>query len=155
MANSGVSRPKMDRRDFSKQIAWGRDMARECFFRKKAATLMSRFPIPYHADAYHGGGVAGHMPSGAWRDIFDALRSPELEAFCLDIEPESWMSFRRPDPQAYRELKSAFDHHIQVPGLMVVAPSLKPYGWAIGGESNIRQLLRGCEVIREHFPNVG
>jgi alpha-mannosidase len=29
----------------------------------------------------------------------------------------------------------------------------QPFGWAQGGESNIRQLLRGREVIRQHFPN--
>ncbi len=29
----------------------------------------------------------------------------------------------------------------------------QPFGWAQGGESNIRQLLRGREIILEHFPN--
>ena len=29
----------------------------------------------------------------------------------------------------------------------------QPFGWAQGGESNIRQLLRGREEITQHFPN--
>jgi len=28
----------------------------------------------------------------------------------------------------------------------------QPYGWGIGGESNIRQLMRGIELTREYFP---
>ena len=35
---------------------------------------------------------------------------------------------------------------------MVAGTFSQPYGWAISGESNIRQLTRGGELIRRHFP---
>ena len=37
---------------------------------------------------------------------------------------------------------------------MVNGTFSQPFGWAHGGESNIRQLLLGREKIHEHFPNV-
>ncbi len=142
----------MDRRDFSKQIAWGAVTWLASASSEKAATP-DQVPILYYADGYHGG-VAGHMPSGAWRDILDALRELPNWKLSLDIEPESWDVLRRSDPQAYRELKSHLDHHGPSARVEMVGCTFsQPYGWAIGGESNIRQLLRGCEVIREHFPN--
>ena len=36
---------------------------------------------------------------------------------------------------------------------MVNGTFSQPFGWAQGGESNIRQLLRGRDIIHEHFPN--
>jgi len=110
-------------------------------------------PTLYYADGYHGG-VAGHMPSGSWRDILNAMRELPAWKLSLDIEPESWAVLHESDPQAFRELKAYLNHHdVNARVEMVGCTFAQPYGWAIGGESNVRQLVRGCEVIRESFPN--
>ena len=144
----------------------GNDMNRRKFTRLglsvTAATAGSRLigaaggePVPtlYYADGYHGG-VAGHMPAGAWRDILSTMRQLPKWKLSLDIEPESWEVLQRDDPQAYRELKAYLDRHDANARVEMVGCTFsQPYGWAIGGESNIRQLLRGRELIREHFPD--
>ena len=142
----------MDRRSFSKQLAWGA-VAWVAGGSPNTAEAQEQNPTLYYADGYHGG-VAGHMPAGAWRDVFNALRDLPKWKLSLDIEPESWDVLRRTDPQAYRELKAHLDQHGPNARVeMVGCTYSQPYGWAIGGESNVRQLVRGCEVIREHFPN--
>lgn len=141
---------QMDRRNFSKQLAWG---AMAWFASESSDEAQEQTPTLYYADGYHGG-VAGHMPAGSWRDVLNALRDVPQWKLSLDIEPESWDVLRRTDPQAYRELKSHLDHHGASARVEMVGCTFsQPYGWAIGGESNVRQLLRGCEIIREHFPN--
>ena len=109
-------------------------------------------PTLYFADGYHGG-AKGHMPAGAWRDILNTLRDLPQWKLCFDIEAPTWDVVLRDDPQAYHELKAyleqtALDSRIE----MVAGTFSQPYGWAIGGESNIRQLTRGAELIRRHFP---
>ena len=109
-------------------------------------------PTLYYGDGYHGG-IIGHMPMGAWRDILNAMRDLPEWKISLDIEPNSWAELLRRDPQAYWELKTYLDNtQVNARVEMVGCTFSQPYGWAIGGESNIRQMLRGCEVIREHFP---
>ncbi len=109
-------------------------------------------PTLYFADGYHGG-VKGHMPAGAWRDILNTMRAIPQWKLCLDIEAKSWEVVLRDDPQAYRELQAYLEQqglHDRVE--MVAGTFSQPYGWAISGESNIRQLQRGAEIIRRHFP---
>lgn len=109
-------------------------------------------PTVYFVDGYHGG-AKGHMPPGSWRDILDAMQIYPNWKLCLDIEPESWEVLRREDPQAYREWKAYLDHQpIDARVEMVAGTYSQPYGWAVGGESNIRQLQIGLRIIREHFP---
>ena len=61
---------------------------------------------------------------------------------------------RRDDPQAYFELKTYLDKQPVDARVEMVAGTLtQPYGWAVNGESNIRQLLLGRKLIRRHFPN--
>jgi len=110
-------------------------------------------PTLYYVDGYHGG-VRGHMPAGSWRDILNTLRAVPQWKLCLDIEPASWAVLRRQDPAAYREIQQllarpAVDARLE----MVNGTFAQPFGWANGGESNIRQITRGLEVIREHFPD--
>jgi len=106
----------------------------------------------YFTDGYHGG-AKGHMPAGAWRDILDAMREIPHWKLCLDIEPESWDALLRDDPAAYHELKNYLERAEEIPRIeMVGATFSQPYGWAVNGESNIRQLTRGMEIIRRHFP---
>ena len=110
-------------------------------------------PTLYYVDGYHGGS-RGHMPAGAWRDILNAMRAIPEWKISLDIEPASWDDLRREDPEAYREMRKLLaDRAVNARVEMVNGAFSQPFGWAQGGESNIRQLLRGREVIKEHFPN--
>lgn len=137
----------MNRRDFAKWLSAGTLAAGAASAQTEAAT-----PLFYFADGYHGG-AKGHMPPGAWRDILNAMREIPQWKLCLDIEPESWDALLLDDPAAYRELKSYLESEEAVPRIeMVGATFSQPYGWAVNGESNIRQLTRGLEIIRRHFP---
>jgi alpha-mannosidase len=112
----------------------------------------SEVPTVYYADGYHGG-IIGHMPMGSWRDILNVMRDLPEWKLSLDVEAHSWAELLRRDPQAYAELKTYLDDRGPSARIEIVGcTSNQPYGWAIGGESNIRQLVRGCELIREHFP---
>ncbi|MCC7176081.1 MAG: hypothetical protein IT159_12875 [Bryobacterales bacterium] len=94
------------------------------------------------------------MPAGAWRDVLNALRALPEWKLSLDIEPDSWTDLRRSDPQAYRELQRLLEDKAVNARLEIVNGTFsQPFGWALGGESNVRQLLRGREIIREHFPS--
>ena len=110
-------------------------------------------PTLYYVDGYHGGS-RGHMPAGSWRDILNAMRAIPEWKISLDIEPASWDDLRREDPQAYRELRGLLeDRAVNARVEMVNGTFSQPFGWANGGESTIRQLLRGRDKIHEHFPN--
>ena len=142
----------MNRRNFSKHLS-AAVAALVTGAPPLLATDDKNVPTLYYADGYHGG-VAGHMPPGSWRDILNALRDLPSWKLSLDIEPESWEVLRRSDPQAFRELAEYLNHHDAGARIeMVGCTFAQPYGWAIGGESNVRQMLRGCEVIRKSFPN--
>jgi len=111
-------------------------------------------PTLYFADGYHGG-IKGHMALGSWRDILETLRRVPDWKICIDIEPISWTYLRRRDPDSYAELKRLLsDGRVDARVEMVAASFAQPYGWVIGGESNIRHLTRGREVLREHFPGL-
>ncbi|HVA90272.1 MAG TPA: hypothetical protein VNL71_10560, partial [Chloroflexota bacterium] len=108
----------------------------------------------YYVDGYHGG-VKGHMPLGAWRDILQALRRTPDWKLALDIEPISWAVLRRTDPASFAELQEYLADQTADARLEIVAASYaQPFAWAIGGESNIRHLLRGRAIVREHFPSL-
>jgi hypothetical protein len=116
------------------------------------ASADASVPTIYYMDGYHGG-PRGHMPSGCWRDIVDALdRNPDWK-LSFDVEAGTWAALRREDPATYervRDLLNVPNGRLEITG----GTFAQPYGWAISGESNIRQLQRGLEVIREHFPQV-
>ena len=142
----------MNRRTFSRILCLG------------TATFGIRFPdhslsdgdeIPslYYIDGYHGG-IKGHMPVGAWRDILNSMRVYPDWKLSLEIEPASWEILRQEDPQSYSELKSymadqSYDGRLEVLSISFA----QSFGWAVGGESNIRQLLRGIEITKKHFPD--
>lgn len=108
----------------------------------------------YFVDGYHGG-IKGHMAPGSWRDIFTVMRRRPDWKICIDIEPISWTPLRRRDPAAYEELRRYMeDQSVEARAEMVAASYAQPYGWVIGGESNIRHLTRGLEILREHFPGI-
>ncbi|HEV7214678.1 MAG TPA: hypothetical protein VGP33_06100 [Chloroflexota bacterium] len=110
--------------------------------------------VLYYVDGYHGG-VKGHMPLGAWRDILQMLRRTPDWKLALDIEPISWAVLRRTDPASYAELRDYLtDQTADARVEMVAASYAQPFCWAMSGESNIRHLVRGREIVREHFPGL-
>jgi alpha-mannosidase len=138
-----------NRRQFIRGLAAG------AFAKFRAAALApssnAGTPILYYMDGYHGG-VKGHMPAGCWRDILSAMREFPEWKLSLDVEPSSWEVLQREDPQAYHELALYLkDNSLNSRVEMVAATFAQPYGWAISGESNIRQLQRGLQVIHEQF----
>ncbi len=143
-------RAEINRRNFAKSLGTAFVFGGAPFAR---AATESAVPTVYFVDGYHGG-VKGHMPPGSWRDILNALRDNPQWKLCLDIEPASWDVLRREDPRAYRELKTYLTHQAVDARIEMVAGTFsQPYGWAVCGESNIRQLLLGRKIIREHFPD--
>ena len=116
------------------------------------ASWATETPTIYFVDGYHGG-IKGHMPAGAWRDILTVLRALPEWKISLEIEPASWTALKREDPAAYAELKAHLrDATAEARVEMLSVTFAQPYGWAVGGESNIRQLQRGLELTRAHFP---
>ncbi|RRA47504.1 hypothetical protein [Acidipila sp. EB88] len=117
-----------------------------------AVTADQHTPILYYMDGYHGG-VRGHMPEGCWRDILQALEHTPEWKLSLDVEADSWSTLAREDPSCFRTLATMVA--AKGPGARVEITGgtfSQPYGWAISGESNIRQLQRGLELIRRSFP---
>lgn len=139
----------MNRRDFSKGLAAALAASQAAAQTPGGGTT----PTLYYVDGYHGGS-RGHMPAGSWRDILNTMRATPEWKISFDIEPASWDDLRREDPQAYREFRKLLDDGAVNARVEVVNGTFaQPFGWAQGGESNIRQLLRGREVIKQHFPN--
>jgi alpha-mannosidase len=115
--------------------------------------LAAPVPTVFYVDGYHGGS-RGHMPPGSWRNILEALQTWPEWKLSLDIEPNSWEVLRREDPEAYRELQGYLaDTRVNARVTLVGGTFAQPYGWAISGESNIRQLKYGLHRIHEHFPS--
>lgn len=142
----------MNRRDVIKMItvmAAGTKGIKTC-----AALTDAAVPTLYYMDGYHGG-IRGHMPEGSWRDILNALRLFKDWKVSLDIEPMSWPVLCERDPQAFHEIAQYLhDESASARVEMVGGTFSQPYGWAISGESNIRQMQYGLQVIRESFPGL-
>jgi alpha-mannosidase len=137
----------MNRREFARYLSGG-----GILMAAAALDAQSGTPLVYFADGYHGG-AKGHMPAGAWRDILNTLRQTQPWKLGLDIEPESWDALLRDDPVSYRELKAYLETPAPLPRVEMLGGTFsQPYGWAVNGESNIRQFIRGAQMIRRHFP---
>ena len=142
----------LSRRKFIKVIACS--AATGLSAAKALAQTGAEIPTLYYMDGYHGG-VRGHMPEGCWRDILSAMREFPDWKISLDVEASSWEVLRRQDPQAYEELAEYLkDQTTHARVEMVAGTFAQPYGWAISGESNIRQLQRGLQVIQQQFPGI-
>jgi alpha-mannosidase len=95
------------------------------------------------------------MPVGAWRDVLGKLMALPNWRLSFDVEPDSWRRVRAEDPEAYAELCQYFKEPVSDSRVEVVNGSFtQPFGWAMTGESNIRQLLRGIAAVRHHFPEI-
>jgi alpha-mannosidase len=122
--------------------------------RLSAATPSTSTPTLFYMDGYHGG-VRGHMPEGCWRDILQAMeRHPEWK-LSLDVEADSWSVLERQDSATLRRLIELLNQSTPTPRVEMTGGTFsQPYGWAISGESNIRQMARGLELIHRSFPGL-
>lgn len=108
----------------------------------------------YYLDGYHGG-IRGHMPLGSWRDILECMKEHPEWRLNIDVEPISWDYLKERDPEAYRELSDWLKDDSEGGRLEIVSGSFaQPYGWITDGESNLRHLILGREIIRDHFPEI-
>lgn len=108
----------------------------------------------YFVDGYHGG-IRGHMPEGSWQDILHALETYPEWKISLEIEPESWEYLKRHDYKTYHRLQDIISEPVSGSRLEFISGSYaQPFCWAVNGESNIRQLILGVKLIKEHFPGV-
>ena len=105
----------------------------------------------YYMDGYHGG-TYGHMPLGSIRDILDTLKENPDWKIHLDIEPISFEYLKERDIEAYEELSEYINKGDRVE--IVSATYGQPYGWITDGESFIRHLTIGRNVIKKHFPDI-
>ncbi|MGE5568952.1 MAG: glycoside hydrolase family 38 C-terminal domain-containing protein [Rhodospirillales bacterium] len=139
----------MNRREFAKHLGAAAVASGTA---TSQAQESARTPTLFYVDGYHGGS-RGHMPAGAWRDILNVFRALPDWKISFDIEAASWTDLRRQDPQAYREIQRLLEDNAVTARTEIVNGTFsQPFGWAIGGESNIRQITRGLEIIRAHFP---
>ena len=137
----------MNRRDFVTSVLIGLPVL-------KSAAAQEDKTLLYFVDGYHGG-LRGHMPAGAWRDIVTRLQTTPAWKLCLDIEAESWSRVAERDPESFEEIKQYLNQPPDSARVEMVSGTFsQPYGWAVTGESNIRQLVRGLEVIRASFPGL-
>lgn len=110
--------------------------------------------ILYFIDGYHGG-IEGHMPAGSWEDILEALDEYKDWKLSLEIEPESFDYLKVHDNDVYERIKRFVSDTETCGRIEFISGSFaQPFCWAIHGESNVRQLLRGISVIKEHFKTV-
>ncbi|GHU70770.1 alpha-mannosidase [Clostridia bacterium] len=108
--------------------------------------------LMYYTDGYHGG-IRGHMPLGCWRDILRMLKECPEWKLSIDVEPISWDHLKERDPLAYNELREMLKDTTLNSRLEMVAGSYaQPYGWITDGESNIRHITMGLDIIHKHFP---
>jgi alpha-mannosidase len=95
------------------------------------------------------------MPEGSWQDILHALKIYPDWKISLEIEPESWEYLRKHDNKTYHSLQNIVSDQAYAGRLEFISGSYaQPFCWAVNGESNIRQLLTGREVMKKHFPTV-
>lgn len=119
-----------------------------------ASPLGESTPTLYYIDGYHGGAV-GHMPPGCWRDIVEAMGNYPNWKLSLDVEAASWEVLQHQDPEAFERVRAYLEDRNGKGRMEIVGGTFaQPYGWAISGESNIRQLQHGLEHIHRQFPHV-
>lgn len=107
----------------------------------------------YFVDGYHGG-VYGHYPVGQTSFIVQELRRHPEWRINLEIEPETWDTVRRRDPEAYAAFRNLFADQSAANGrIEYVNPTYaQSYFFATSGESLIRQFTHGMRHLRKHFP---
>jgi alpha-mannosidase len=116
-----------------------------------ASSVADAEPTLYYMDGYHGGAV-GHMPLGCWRDIVEAMRVWPDWKLSLDVEAPSWAVLKREDPATFEQVQNYVEGRENTGRVEIVGGTFsQPYGWAITGESNIRQLQQGLKKIHEQF----
>lgn len=154
MSTDRADTRQITRRGFVRLIAFAGATAARPYALRAANSTEETTPTLYYVDGYHGGAV-GHMPIGCWRDIVEAMRTRPDWKLSLDVEAPSWEVLKREDPDAFERLRAYLDNRDGTGRVEIVGGTFsQPYGWAITGESNIRQMQQGLKAIHEQLGNV-
>ena len=109
-------------------------------------------PTLYFVDGFHGG-IKGHMPKGSLADILHGLETNPDWRVTLEVEPVSFDFLKKQEPDTFYRLKAVLEADYDDPRAEIASGSYaQPFAWAIGGESNIRHLLRGMTLVHDSFP---
>ena len=105
----------------------------------------------YFVDGFHGG-VYGHYPRNYTQFMVRCLDSIPDWKIGLEIEPATWDVVAVQDPVAYRRFR---DYVLDGGRVEYTNPAFgQPYMYNISGESIIRQIKYGSDVLRRHFPGL-
>ncbi|MDR0792292.1 MAG: glycosyl hydrolase [Chitinophagaceae bacterium] len=108
----------------------------------------------YFADGFHGG-IYGHYPDGQTKFIVEMLNKYPDWKINLEIEPATWDSVAKKEPEVYEAFKKIFSNQTNEGRIEYVNPTYaQSYLWNISGESIIRQFRYGMEKLKEHFPDI-
>jgi alpha-mannosidase len=142
---------QMNRREFVRVAGAAAMVAAQARGVALAAGADETMPTLFFMDGYHGGAV-GHMPLGCWRDIVEAMQARPDWKLSLDVEAPSWEVLKREDPDSFSRVHDFIENRDGQGRMEITGGTFsQPYGWAITGESNIRQLQRGLELIHRQF----
>ncbi|HTN37743.1 MAG TPA: glycoside hydrolase family 38 C-terminal domain-containing protein [Arachidicoccus sp.] len=108
----------------------------------------------YFVDGFHGG-IWGHFPYKYASFIADQMQKNPDWKVNLEIEPVTWDSIEKSDPDGYRFIQQQLADSSLSASMEYVNPAYgQPYMFNISGESIIRQFHYGMETLRKHFPNI-
>lgn len=107
----------------------------------------------YFIDGYHGG-IYGHYPVGQTSFIASKLHQHPTWRINVEIEPETWDTVKRRDPEGYEVFRRLFeDQSVETGRIEYVNPTYaQSYFFCTSGESIVRQFEYGMRLVRQHFP---
>ncbi len=108
----------------------------------------------WFADGYHGG-IYGHYPMYVTQLMTDTLNQYKDWKINLEIEPETWDTVQKNDPQGYAAFQKLFADQSINGRIEYTNPSYaQSYLFPVSGESTIRQFQYGMKKLKQHFPSV-
>ena len=106
----------------------------------------------WFADGYHGG-IYGHYPIYVTQLMTDTLNQYKDWKINLEIEPETWDTVQKNDPQGYAAFQQLFADQSINGRIEYTNPSYaQSYLFTVSGESIIRQFQYGMQKLKQHFP---
>lgn len=108
----------------------------------------------YFVDGYHGG-VYGHYPKQYTAFINDMLEKHPEWRINLEIEPETWDTVARYEPENFERFRHWMADQSNQGRVEYVNPAYgQPYFYNISGESMIRQFRYGIRKLKTFFPSI-
>lgn len=116
--------------------------------------LTSFSQTTYFVDGYHGG-IYGHYPLWVTKFIADTLNHHKEWKVNLEIEPESWDTIKKNDPDGYSAIKNLINDASDHVTIEYVNPTYaQSYLYHLSEESIFRQFHYGIKKLKQHFPSI-